>query len=43
MFTQRKAHSKGFWEHSFTSEGKERERDCHDRFSPPRDVCVSAV
>lgn len=32
MFTQRKAHSKGFWEHSFTSEGKERGRGCRNRF-----------
>lgn len=27
MFTHRKAHSKGFWEHSLTSEGKKRERE----------------
>lgn len=31
MFTQRKAHSKEFWEHSFTSE----ERNSRQLFFPP--------
>lgn len=40
MFTHRKAHSKGFWEHSFTSEGKDGE--IVRTLEPPCDVGVSA-
>lgn len=47
MFTQRKAHSKGFWEHSFTSEGQKKERE--RLFAPFQhatsvcDLCVISV